>query len=97
MNCIIDSGTTCAILKDKEYFTSMQDTSTDITIKTISGTMKATGIGRALIKLPNGTKLEIKRAIYVQNGSKNLIGFGDFRENGLHLATAMSKDDKEFL
>lgn len=93
--CLLDSGTTHTILKNKEYFSKLVMFQADV--NTISGTSKLIeGSGKACIMLPNGTKLVINDALYSSKSRRNLISFRDVRKNGYHLETMMDSQ-KEYL
>ena len=93
--CLVDSGTTHTILKDREYFSQL--TMFQANVNTISGTAKLIeGSGKACMMFPNGTKLIINNALYSSKSRRNLISFKDVRQNGYHLET-MTTDQKEYL
>ena len=94
-HCLLDSGTTHTILKDREYFSKL--TMFQASVNTISGTARLIeGSGKACIILPKGTKLIIDNALYSSKSQRNLISFKDVRQNGYHLET-MTVDQKEYL
>lgn len=47
--------------------------------------------------MPNGSPIDIEKAIYAPEASRNLLSFCDLRKNGLHVATATSRDGCECL
>ena len=84
--CLADSATTHTILRDSKYFVSLKLFEGNLT--TISGTSNLVeGSGRAIIMLPNGTKLQINDALYSTRSRRNLLSFKDIRRNGYHLET----------
>ena len=84
--CLADSATTHTILRDSKYFVSLRLFEGNLT--TISGTSNLVeGSGRAIIMLPNGTKLQIDDALYSSRSRRNLLSFKDIRRNGYHLET----------
>ena len=93
--CLVDSGTTHTIFKDKRYFSQLK--LAEAIINTISGASKLIeGSGRACIILPNGTKITISDALYSSRSQRNLLSFRDIRKNGYHIET-MSEYNKEYL
>nr|ACY01924.1 hypothetical protein [Beta vulgaris] len=93
--CLLDSGTTHTILKNKEYFSKL--TIFQANVSTIFGTAKLIeGSGKACIIFPNGTKLIINDALYSSKSRRNLISFKDVRQNGYHLET-MTVNKEEFI
>ena len=97
-DCLIDSGTTHAILKDKHFFTAVDVRDRPSSIKTLGGTCEiAEGSGEADLVLPNGTVIRVDNAIYAPRASRNLLGFADLRKNGFHLMTATDVNGSECL
>ena len=93
--CLLDSGTTHTILKNKEYFSDLK--MFQASVHTISGsTNLIEGAGKACIILPQGTKLIINDALYSSKSRRNLISFKDVCQNGYHLETMM-ENQKEYL
>ena len=94
-HCLLDSGTTHTILKNREYFSDLKLLQANV--NTISGTTKLIeGTGKACIILPMGTKLIINDALYSSKSRRNLISFKAIRQNGYHMETK-TIDEKEFL
>ena len=84
--CLADSATTHTNLRDSKYFVSLRLFEGNVT--TISGTSNLVkGSDRAIIMLPNGTKLQIDDALYSSRSRKNLLSFKDIHRNGYHLET----------
>ena len=54
------------------------------------------GSGRAIVMLPNGTKLCIDDALYSSYSSRNLLIFKNIRYNGYHIETN-NKGSENFL
>ncbi|PIM98031.1 hypothetical protein CDL12_29492 [Handroanthus impetiginosus] len=93
--CLIDSGTTHTILKNKNYFAYLK--LGEINVNTISGSVKLIeGSGRANVWLPEGTKLVIDNAIFSSKSRRNLLSFKDIRRNGYHIET-MNDSNVEYL
>jgi len=87
--CVIDSGTTNTILKDRAFFTEFTKEQ-EISINTIEKKPTKIGkkLGTAMIVLPNGTILKILNAIYAPESRRNLLSFGDLRRNNLNVQTS---------
>jgi GAG-pre-integrase domain len=93
--CLVDSGTTNTILKNKKYFSQLSPA--DIHANIISGISNLIeGSGRAYILLPEGTKLIINYALYSSKSRRNLLSFKDIRRNGYHIKT-MTENNIEYL
>ena len=93
--CLIDSGTTHTILKNKNYFSHLK--LGEINVNTISGSVKLIeGSGRANVWLPEGTKLVIDNALFSSKSRRNLLSFKDIRRNGYHIET-MNDSNVEYL
>jgi GAG-pre-integrase domain len=93
--CLVDSGTTNIILKNKKYFSQLSPEETHVnTISGISNLIE--GSGRAYILLSEGTKLIINDALYSSKSKKNLLSFKNIRRNGYHIET-MTEDNIEYL
>jgi hypothetical protein len=98
IHCLIDSGSTHSILQDKELFDSSQETGKAMKVTTLDGQMSLVkGYGTATVQLPGGTILKLEQAVYVPDGGRNIISFGDLRRNGYHVATAVSENGEECL
>jgi hypothetical protein len=70
--CLVDSGTTNTILKDKKYFSQLSPAETHVNI--ISGISNLIeGSERVCIFLPKGTKLIINDALYFSKFRRNLL------------------------
>ena len=79
--CILDSGTTHTILKNRDYFSEIKPT--EAVVKTISGPVDLIeGIGKAKFLLPNGTKFTIDEALFSPKSTRNLLNFDDIYRNG---------------
>lgn len=97
-HCLIDCATTHVILTDKRFFISLDESNTPSNIKTVGGVVSiARGSGHARVVLPNGTSIDIEKAIYAPESSRNLLSFADLRKNGIHVNTASMADGKECL
>jgi hypothetical protein len=93
--CLVDSGTTNTILKNKKYFSQLSSVETHVNIiSDISNLIE--GSGRACILLPEGTKLIIKDALYSSKSRRNLLSFKDIRCNCYHIET-MTENNIEYL
>ena len=97
-NCLIDSATTHVILRDPEFFLTMSSSKQHpIKLNTLGGPAIGEAIGRAQIRLTNGTILNVTDAIYSPSSCRNLLSFKALREAGYHVTTANSKNDEEIL
>ena len=84
--CLADSATTHTILRNQKYFLNL--TLLKANVNTISGPADLIeGSGRAMILLPNDTKICISDALYSSRSRRNLISFKDIRCNGYHIET----------
>ena len=69
-HCLIDSGTTHAILNDARFFVNLESTRAPRRIKTLGGDIAiARGSGRAQVRLPKGTVIDIDHAIYAPSAT----------------------------
>ena len=79
-HCLLDSGATHMILKNRKYFSNLLHQEN---VNTILGTVKLIeGTGKACIILPMGTKLVINDALYLSKSRINLISFKVIHQNG---------------
>jgi hypothetical protein len=93
--CLVDSGTTNTILKNKKYFSQLSSAETHVNIIFgISNLIE--GSGRACILLPEGTKLIINNTLYSSKSRKKLLSFKDIWRNGYHIET-MTENNIEYL
>jgi hypothetical protein len=93
--CLVDSGTTNTILKNKKYFSQSSSTKTNVNIIShISNLIE--GSGRACILLHEVTKLIINDALYSSKSRRNLLTFKDIRRNGYHIEI-MTENNIEYL
>ena len=84
--CLADTATKHTILRDNKYFVSLRLFEGNLT--TISGTSNLVeGSGRAIIMLPNVTKLQIDDALYSSRSRRNLLSCKDIRRNVYHIET----------
>jgi hypothetical protein len=93
--CLVDSGITNTILKNKKYFSQLSHVKTHVnTIYDISNLIE--GSERAYILLPEGTKLIINDVLYSSKSRRNLLSFKDIRRNGYHIKT-MTENNIKYL
>ncbi|CAM9000605.1 unnamed protein product [Rhodiola kirilowii] len=93
--CLVDSATTHTILKNLKFFLNLNMTKTSV--HTISGTSSIIeGSGRASILLPEGTRINIRDALYSSESQRNLLSFKDIRRNDFHVET-MCEEGIEYL
>lgn len=94
-HCIVDSGTSHTILRDRAYFRRITPSQRKVT--TIMGQHQLEeGYGPATLQLPRGTIIHIESAIFAPKATRNLLSFKDIRKNRLHIQTAYY-DSKEVL
>ena len=75
--CIVDSGTTNTILREKVYFQSIRNSSGKV--MTVTGSDKCiVGSGRATVTLPMGTTLHIEEALLYPESTRNLLSLKTF-------------------
>ena len=84
--CLIDSGTTHTIFKDKKYFSHLNMDKINVTTISSSANL-IKGFGKAIIILPKGTKLIINNAMFYIKSRRNSMSFKNIRENGYHIKT----------
>ena len=93
--CLANRATTHMILKDKKYFQNLILCKANV--NTISGSLNLIkSFRRAIIMLPNGTKLCIDDALYSSKSRRNLLSFKDICYNGYHIETN-NESSEEFL
>ena len=84
--CLADSATTHTILRNQKYFLNL--TLLKANVNTISGLADLIeGSSRAMILLPNNTRICISDALYSSRSKRNLLSFKDIRYNGYHIET----------
>ena len=89
--CLADSVTTHTILRNQKYFLNL--TLLKANVNTISGPADLIeGSDRAMILLPNNTKICIRDALYSSRSQRNLLSFKDIRCNGYHIETISDKN-----
>ena len=88
--CLADSATTHTILRESKYFLELIPIQVKINI--ISGPADLIeGSRRAMILLPNNTRLDIENVLYSSKSRRNLLSFRDIRMNGYHVETIDEK------
>ena len=88
---LADSATTHTILRNQKYFLNL--TLLKANVNTISGpAYLIEGSGRAMILLPNNTKICISDALYSSRSRRNLLSFKDIRCNGYHIEIISDKN-----
>ncbi|KAK1570985.1 hypothetical protein Q3G72_010194 [Acer saccharum] len=93
--CLADSATTHTILRNQKYFLNL--TLLKANVNTISGPADLIeGSGRAMIFLPNNTKICINDTLYSSKSKRNLLSFKDIRCNGYHIET-INDENIEYL
>lgn len=88
--CILDSGTSHTILKDKKYFERISPSNRPVTTITGTNDLEA-GNGPARIYLPNRTIIDIQSAIFAPKATHNLLSFNDIRHNGYQICSNPDK------
>ena len=84
--CLIDSAATNLILRETKYFQTLLKRTENIT--TIVGNNgRIVGSGRAIVVLPNGTRIFIEEA-FLYPGETHTLTFKDIRRSGYHVTTA---------
>ena len=74
--CLVDSCATNTILRETRYFQTLQKkTETLLTIAGSNG--RIVGSGRAVVVLPNNTKIFIEEAFLYPGAERTLITFKD--------------------
>jgi hypothetical protein len=85
--CLIDSAATNSILRETKYFQTLLKRTENIT--TIVGNNgRIVGSGRAIVVLPNGTRIFIEEAFLYPGATRTLLTFKDIRRSGYHITTA---------
>ena len=86
-HCLIDSAATNTILRETKYFQTLQKKTENIT--TIAGSNgNIVGSGRAVVVLPNNTRIFIEEAFLYPGAVRTLLTFKDIRRSGYHVTTA---------
>lgn len=89
--CILDSGTSHTILKDKLYF---QIFPSHRPVTTITGVNQLEeGYGPARFLLPNNTLITINFAMYAPQATRNLLSFHDIRQNGFQIRSTPGHEE----
>ena len=92
---LADSAMTHTILRNQKYFLNLILLKANV--NTILGPVDLIeGSGRAMILLPNDTKICISDALYSSRSRRNLLSFKDIRGNGYHIET-ISDENIEYL
>ena len=88
--CLIDSAATNSILRETKYFQTLQKRTKNIT--TVAGSNgRIVGSGRAIVVLPNATRIIIEEAFLYPGATHTLLTFKDIRRSGYHVATACER------
>jgi len=85
--CLIDSATTNSILRETKYFQTLLKRTENITT-IVSNNGRIVGSGRAIVVLPNGTRIFIEEAFLYPGATRTLLTFKDIRRSGYHVTTA---------
>jgi transposase InsO family protein len=94
--CLVDSATTHTILKNPKFFLNLNMIKTSV--NTISGTSSIIESSeRASILLPEGTRINIRDALYSSESQRNLLSFKDTRRNDFHVETTCEDGIKNLL
>jgi hypothetical protein len=103
-SCLVDSAATNSILRETKYFQTLRKRTENLL--TIAGSNgRVIGSGRAVVVLPNNTRIFIDEAFLYPGAERNLLTFKDICRSGYHVTTAtesgakylyitMSKEDK---
>jgi len=85
--CLVDSAATNSILRETKYFQTLQKRTKNILI--IAGSNgRIIGYGRAIVVLPNDTRIIIDEAFLYPGAQRNLLTFKDIRRSGYHITNA---------
>jgi hypothetical protein len=85
--CLIDSTATNSILRETKYFQTLLKRTKNIT--TIVGNNgRIVDSGRAIVVLPNGTRIFIEEAFLYPGATRTLLAFKDICRSGYHITTA---------
>ena len=85
--CLVDSAATNSILGYTKYFQTLQKRAENVL--TIAGSNgRIVGSGRAVVVLPNDTRILIDEAFLYPEADRNLLIFKDIRRSGYHITTA---------
>ena len=88
--CLVDSAATNSILRDTKYFQTLQKRTENVL--TIAGSNgRIIGSGRAVVVLPNDTRIFIDEAFLYPGAERNLLTFKDIRRSGYHITTACER------
>ncbi|XP_026398604.1 uncharacterized protein LOC113294422 [Papaver somniferum] len=86
IECMVDSGTTHTILRNRQLFVNLTPYNTSV-ITMIGSSQVIIGRGNAQFILPNGTVIKVTEALYAPRANRTLLSFKDIRANRYHLET----------
>jgi hypothetical protein len=78
--CLIDSAAINSILREIKYFQTLLKRTENITT--------IVGFDRAIVVLPNGTRIFIEEAFLYLGATRTLLTFKDIHRSGYHVTTA---------
>ena len=85
--CLVDSAATNSILRDTRFFETLRKRAENVL--TIAGSNgRVVGSGRAIVVLPDDTRMFIEEAFLYPGAERNLLTFKDIRRSGYHVSTA---------
>ncbi|KAJ1280008.1 hypothetical protein BS78_04G199400 [Paspalum vaginatum] len=85
--CLIDSAATNSILRETKYFQTLQKKTENLTTIADSNG-RIVGSDRAIVVLPNDTRIYIDEAFLYPGATRTLLTFKDIRRSGYHVTTA---------
>ena len=95
LECLVDSGTTHTILRNRQLFVDFVSSVTRVSTMTGSDNIiKGRGIAQFL--MPNGTMIKVDGALYAPRAPRTLLSFKVVRDNDLHFHTYV-EDGIEYL
>ena len=94
--CLVDSAATNSILGYTKYFQTLQKRAENVL--TIAGSNgRIVGSGRAVVVLPNDTRIFIDEAFLYPGAERNLLTFKDISRSGCHIITTACESGTEYL
>jgi len=83
-------------LRNTKYFQTLQKRTENVL--TIAGSNgRIVGSGRAVVVLPNDTRIFIDEAFLYPGAERNLLTFKDIRRSGYHIITTACESGTEYL
>ena len=86
LECLVDSGSTHTILRNRQLFVELIAYNSPVTTL-IGSSQVIKGRGTTKFLLLNGTMFKVTNALYAPRANRTLLSFKDIRANGYHIYT----------